>query len=60
MLDTPSQTTRTAVVPTTASAIASSLRLLRRPLSQTPPTSADGSSVQWSRALTASSPQCSQ
>ena len=49
VLDTPSQTTRTTRGPSTAIAIASSLRWCRIPRSQTPPTQGAGCSSKWSR-----------
>ena len=51
MLETPSQTTSTTRWPSTAIAIASSLRVCRMPRSQTPATQGAGCSSKWSRGL---------
>ena len=50
-LETPSHTTSTARWPSTAIAIASSLRVWRMPRSQTPATHGAGTSSKWSRGL---------
>ena len=60
VLETPSQTTRTARSPSTAIAIASSLRWCRIPRSQTPPTQGTGCSSKWSRGSGALVPHCVQ
>ena len=62
-IDTPSQTTSTARLPgasVAVSAIASSLRACRRPMSHTPPTHGAGDSAKWLRGSGGGDPQWSQ
>ncbi len=62
-METPSQTTSTARDPAGSvarNAMASSLRVCRLPMSQTPPTQAAGASVTWKRGSGGGVPQWSQ